>query len=359
VFGTYEDGHLEFVNVTAKDRFTWLNDDKFDVLIRLTTHTMERQVKEKSTGQGFAFSVPYLHNSLRFGGIPKYVECIDNNDTMRDDDICADLRVCVLEGSTHEDIVKEKFHNFNLTTALTSESHLENFMNEKCNVIAGEEFDIAEHLLRDKGFSGEYDTTKKSFSKEPLCMVTRSDDVEWSDLVNWCLQALLTAEDQGISQRFANRTEPTDVFGKGSEFEFAFRNIVRAVGNYGQIYTETLENILTRPAVDKINKGNTGLIYSFPFGNLNYATNDTDSGLLLAEIKSSGKLKCGVMNRPGIAYLDTATGSWSGTCSRKMSHGTGQWLTHCFGTTQGLLWNIAKPYRPLYSIVRIKWNTWT
>jgi hypothetical protein len=290
---------------------------------------MERQVFEPTTGQGFAFSVPYLHNGLKFGGIPEYVACTDNA-TMSNDDVCDGLNACVLDGTTHADIIAEKFPDSAITTALDSESLYSYFLSGRCNVIAGEQFDVAESILRNKGYEGAYSNGLMTHSKEPLCVVTRLDDVEWSDFVNWVLQALLTAEEQGITQRSADLVEPTDVFGEGSRYALAFQNAIRAVGNYGEIYSRTLQSILPRPVVDQINKGNTGLIYSLPFGNLNVIGSDPDPGVVLSNIKSRGFLKCGILNRVTsgarviFANQDIATGSWDGTRSQlhPMWHGT-------------------------------------
>jgi general L-amino acid transport system substrate-binding protein len=312
IFGTYE-GKLDFVPVAGFDRFQNLVDGEYDVLIRTTTHTMERQVFEPTTGQRFAFSVPYLYNGLKFGGLPDYVACTDNFTIS--EDICADLKVCVLDGTTHVDIIAEKFPDADVIAAVTSESLYSNFQSGSCNVIAGEQFDIADSILRDRGYTGDYDYGILTHSKEPLCMVTRSDDVEWSDFVNWVLQALLTAEEEGIIQQIADLIEPTDAFGEGSQFALAFRNAVSAVGNYAEIYQRTLESIMPRPTVDKINKGDTGLIYSLPFGNLNAVGSNPASGSTLAIIKARGFLRCGISTRVIFANLDEATGSWDGTYS--------------------------------------------
>ena len=48
----------------------------------------------------------------------------------------------------------------------------------------------------------------------------------------------------------------------------AFRNAVKDVGNYGEIYNRHLATLLPRPTPDSINRGNSGLIYAFPFSSL-------------------------------------------------------------------------------------------
>jgi ABC-type amino acid transport substrate-binding protein len=181
------------------------------------------------------------------------------------------------------------------------------------SVIAGEQFDIAESIVRERGYVGEYAYGTKIHSKEPLAFVTRDDDPEWSDFVNWVLQALLGAEDEAITQRTANIIAPTTVFGETSPFALAFRNAVREVGNYGEIYRRTLEVLLPRPIPDRINEGDSGLIYSYPFGAIDGVVAAGPAlGSTLDEIRTRGFLKCGISRRVIFAQFDTASQTWDG-----------------------------------------------
>jgi len=60
---------VKFVVVSTADRFVKLKDGEVDMLARVTTLTMERDVKEEKTNQGFTFSTPTFHDSIRFVGI--------------------------------------------------------------------------------------------------------------------------------------------------------------------------------------------------------------------------------------------------------------------------------------------------
>lgn len=65
------DGRVEYVPVSAEERFQKLHDGTVHVLARVTTITMERDVMERTTGQGFTFSSPMFHDSVRFVGQSK------------------------------------------------------------------------------------------------------------------------------------------------------------------------------------------------------------------------------------------------------------------------------------------------
>jgi ABC-type amino acid transport substrate-binding protein len=306
-------GHLDFVTVAAFDRFQQLAAGDYDLLHWGTTHTMERQVVEPTTGQSFAFSVPYLYTGLQFAGIPDYVACTDNF-TISETACSTDLKICALDGTTHIDIITNKFPNVPIVSVVGSNALYSNFLSGLCNVMASEQFDIVESILRDRGYSGDYEMGAQLHSKEPLCMVTTTEDPEWSDFVNWVLQALLSAEDAGIVQETAALIGETTVFGdEGSPLALAFRNAVQAVGSYSELYQRSLGTLLPRPTINTINTGDTGLLYSFPFGDVDIVGPTPPSWSTLSRIQARGFLKCGISTRVIFANLNETTQTWDGT----------------------------------------------
>ena len=67
------DNTVVFSDLSATERFQALEAGDVDVLSRLTTDNLERDVLEPSTGVGFSFSQPDFYDGLTFGGIPPYV----------------------------------------------------------------------------------------------------------------------------------------------------------------------------------------------------------------------------------------------------------------------------------------------
>ena len=117
------------------------------------------------------------------------VECADNLTVSEDP--CLGTIICAQDGTTHVDIILSKIPDAQVISVVESEFLYSNFIQGSCNVIAGEQFEIAENLVIDRGYEGDYSYGLKVHSKEPLACVTRDDDPEWSDFVNWVLQALL------------------------------------------------------------------------------------------------------------------------------------------------------------------------
>lgn len=248
-----------------------------------------------------------MYNGLQFAGKPPYVHCANNFTTAGD---CADTKICVLDGTTHQADISAINSALSIVSTPSSIQLYRNFVDELCNVIAGEQFDIAETIIRAQGYLGDYELGSGIHSKEPLCIVTRDDDQQWSDFVNWIMNALVAAEDVGVSQRTAITLGKTEYF--GSDFENMFINAIKDVGNYGEVYRRHLEPILPRPVPDRINNGETGLIYSFPFGSTTPIGLGAVRGGTLERILMRGHLRCGISRRSIFAEFDQITQSWSG-----------------------------------------------
>ena len=231
-----------------------------------------------------------------------------------DDRQCEDTRICVVGGTTTRDALYEANPRANLVERNSIADVYTGLVSNFCNVIAGEQMVVAESVLRNEGYRGRYAIGRFTHSKDPLALVTREDDPVFSDFVNWVLMALMSAEEHGITKRGvesgqqSGRLIETRLF--GDDYSKMFRNVIRTVGNYGEIYERNLELILPRPMPDLINKGNSPLIYAFPFGSLSNTPgvfqgsstsltgmnnqNMLTSGGRLERILNQGSLKCGI-----------------------------------------------------------------
>ena len=294
-------------------------------------------LSQENARAGFTFSTPYLYNGLTFAGDPTYVSCADNMTIgmLVDDRLCDDTRICVLGGTTTRDALFEANPRANLVERNSITDVYTGLISNFCNVIAGEQMVVAESVLRREGYLGRYGVGRLVHSKDPLALVTRDDDPIFSDFVNWVLTALIQAEEEGVSQRGltnsqgGNRLKETSLFGE--DYRQMFRDVIRTVGNYGEIYERNLELILPRPVPDLINNGNSALIYAFPFGNLantpgafpgsstslNAMNNNNAlaNGGRLSRIMNQGSLRCGItinQERPSELFAKVSQQPFSG-----------------------------------------------
>ncbi len=163
-------------------------------------------------------------------------------------------------------------------------------------------------------------------SKEPLAVTIPENDSEWADIVKWVTYAPIQAEEFGITKEninefLADKTNPAinrflgleDNLGKelGLKNDFV-TNIIKQVGNYGEIYNRNF------PGLERDRShlwDNDGLLYSPPFAGTvpdKFTLTNNDNRNLLQEIKERGKVKLGVTgNSPGFA-VQQANGEWQG-----------------------------------------------
>ena len=208
-----------------------------------------------------------------------------------------------MDGTTHVDVLKGRLPTPIIIPVADRAALYQGLSDGTCNVIAAEQFDVAEQVVRTGGYDGPYEVGNTLLSKEPLAIVVRSRDEEWYDFVSWVFQALLVAEEQGITRDTFTQLPRTDLF--GPRFQDMFRNAVGAVGNFGEIYERHLEEIVPRNTLDTINRnGTTGLIYSFPFGGIANIGPEPSQGSAMDGIMERGMLQCGIIQRPGTGELE-------------------------------------------------------
>ena len=238
---------------------------------------------------GFTFSAPYLYDGLALGGIPFYEGCTSSLNTTE----CPNLSICVVKGTTYVDILRDLFPDAVLIPLNTREDVFWYFKNGYCKLLAGGQFEVTRSVVEGYGYNGDYIAGDRFYSHEPLALVTRDEDPNWSDFVYWIIQCLITAEEQGLEQVFSLASfKRTDLFGE--HFDDMFVRSVRTVGNYGEIYDRHLDAIVPRAEINKNNKGSSGLLYSMPFGARETEGPGPISGGKIQEILDRGYLKCGV-----------------------------------------------------------------
>ena len=260
--------------------------------------------------KGFSFSIPYSYSGTLFAGPPHLVHCAEEGDTLTDNS--RELHVCVPEGSTTETVVSGHLDGAAIRVVPDSDSLFTDFTTGLCNVIAGEPSLVYEQRAREEGYSAaEYALGSKYYSKEPLAMVSRGDDVEFSDFSNWILQALMAAEVMNITQ------ETADDFPLNSIYGDKLRLAVAAVGNFGEMFERHFEGRFPRQGMNLINTGG-GLLYSHPFGELDVENSEiltlgpVPNGTI-ETIESNSYVRCGVVgNRTGFATFNESAQDWSG-----------------------------------------------
>ena len=266
VFG--DASKVTYVPLSAQQRFTALQSGEIDVLSRNTTWTLTR---DASLG-------------LVFAGVTFY----DGQGFMVPKDLgvnsAADLdgaEVCVQTGTTTELNLADYFRANNMKFKPVVFESLEEsktaFFNGRCQVYTTDRSGLASIRAADAPKPDAYVILPETISKEPLGPVVRRGDDEWFTIVKWLVYALLEAEEQGVTSANVSEmmTSKNPVVQRllGTSGDMGTKlgldnawaaNVVKAIGNYGEIYSRNVTPIgLARDGANELwTKG--GLMYAMP-----------------------------------------------------------------------------------------------
>jgi general L-amino acid transport system substrate-binding protein len=265
-----EKAKVRYVPLNARERFAALQNGSVDMLSRLTTWMFSRDVGLGVTfvgvdffdGQGFL-----VRKSLNV----THVHDLDG------------ATVCVTQGTTAETQLNDYFRaqglHYNAVTFQQNEETARAYDSGRCDALTTDRSATAGYRLSMQ-HPNEHVVLDEVISSEPLALSVKAGDQQWADIVRWTLNALIAAEDLGVTKANAadmRNGKDSDVrrllgsegnFGEllGLSPDWAL-NAIRATGNYGEIYDTNVgpgtpiglergRNALAR---------NGGLLFSPPF----------------------------------------------------------------------------------------------
>jgi len=263
---------VEFVPTTGKTRFTALASGEVDMLARNTTWTFSRDVDLKFTfigvnyydGQGFM--------------VPKELGVTSAKEL-------DGATVCIQTGTTTELNLADFFRVNNISyepvPIETNAETQQQYVAGACDVFTTDASGLAATRAALEDPSAHV-ILPEIISKEPLGPLVRHGDDEWADIVRWTLNALIAAEEYGVTS--ANVEELSSAAGDNPEINRILgtegnlgemmglsadwaKNAIMAGGNYGELFEKNIgENTpigLARGLNAQYKDG--GLLYSPPF----------------------------------------------------------------------------------------------
>ena len=262
---------VEFVPTTGKTRFTALASGEIDMLARNTTWTFSRDVDLKFTfvgvnyydGQGFM--------------VPKELGVSSAKDL-------DGATVCIQTGTTTELNLADFFRSNNISyepvPIETNAEAQQQYLAGACDVYTTDASGLAATRATFEA-PGDHVVLPEIVSKEPLGPLVRHGDNEWGDVVRWTLNALISAEELGITSANigemaagTNNPEINRILGTegtlgemlGLEADWAMKAI-SVGGNYGEIFEKNIGESTPIGLARGLNAQWTegGLIYSPPF----------------------------------------------------------------------------------------------
>jgi general L-amino acid transport system substrate-binding protein len=264
---------VEFRPLTAAERFTALQTNEIDVLIRNTTWTFTRDVE---LGTDFGPTTFYDGQGMMVRKDSGFASLDDMGGTT----------ICVLAGTTTEMNLADAFGSRGLDYEPLiferSEDTLAAYDQARCDGLTSDKSQLA-GLRTATTNPADHVILPDTMSKEPLGPVWAQGDQQWGDLVRWVVNGIIIAEEKGISSANVDTilaSDPQDPEVRrllGLEGEFGallgldadfMVNVIRAVGNYGEIYDRHLGPLGTNiPREGSLNalwsKG--GILYAQPW----------------------------------------------------------------------------------------------
>jgi len=238
---------VRYVPTTAQNRFTALQSGEVDMLSRNTTWTLSRD-----TSLGFDFTGISFYDGQGF-----MVKTSAGVRTARD---LEGATICVQPGTTTEqnltDWARANRIRFTPVVIERLEEVVQAYVAGRCDAYTTDVSGLAATRSAQPR-PAEHTILPDVISKEPLGPLVRHGDQRFTDLLRWIHFGLIGAEELGITaanvaQRATADTSPevqrllgrTGGLGQMLGVDNAFMtNIVRAIGNYGEVFERNLAPI--------------------------------------------------------------------------------------------------------------------
>jgi len=198
-------------------------------------------------------------------------------------------KICFLAGTTAEESVRAWFVREHLSFVpfpFSEEGEMQAaFATGNCGALAGDQTRLAQLRAALTEHHEQARMLPELISKDPLAAAVREDDPQWTAIVNWAMEALVQAEESGVTQANVGRmrsravlpdsNDPTLRFLLGGSHEMGSAlgldddwvvHVIEAVGNYGEIYERDLGagSSIKLPRADNKLRSSGGLMMALP-----------------------------------------------------------------------------------------------
>ena len=268
---------VQYRPLTAAERFTAIKTGEIDVLSRNTTFTLSR---DSSGGNGLSFAPVVFYDGQ--GLMTKKESNIKSIEDLENKSIC------VGSGTTTEQNINDVFESKSLRYTPIKYQDLNQviagYLQGRCSAMTSDRSQLA---AARSGFKNPEDhiILENILSKEPLSPASDGTDNKLADALRWIIFTLITAEEEGITKENIDekvklaKNNPQlkslrrflgidgglgEKIGLSNDFTV---NVIKASGNYGEIYERNLGKDSNVPISRELNElfKNGGLHFSPPF----------------------------------------------------------------------------------------------
>lgn len=247
---TGDSDNVQYRPLTAAERFTAVRTGEIDLLSRNTTLTLSR---DSLGGNGLTFAPVVFHDGQGL--------MVKKNSSISSIDDLVNQPICVGSGTTTEQNINDAFEARSIPYTPIKYQDLNQvvagYLQGRCAAMTSDRSQLA---AARSGFSNpkEHIILKDILSKEPLAPASLGADQKLGDAMRWVIYSLISAEEKGITKVNINEKLKTakanpqlkplrrflgvegDLGEKiGLDNSFVV-NVIRATGNYGEIYNRHL-----------------------------------------------------------------------------------------------------------------------
>ena len=246
-----------------------LKSGKIDLLASASANYMD------TTSGSFAFSRPIFYDFQGF--------LVQHASNIRSSADLAGKKTCFLLGGEQEVQIQAYMQRRKikwLPFPFSEEGEMEAaLVSHTCDAITADVSQLAYERLAFRSMASSFDILPEVVAKDPLAMASRAGDAQWSQILDWVAEALIQAEESGVtSANLASMRQSDDLvvqrllgtqrgYGQYLGLEDAWPvNVIAAVGNYGELYDRTLgqNSVMRLPRGINSLWTNGGLMYALP-----------------------------------------------------------------------------------------------
>ncbi len=260
---------VQYIPLSSKDRFTALQSGEVDLLSHNTTWTESREV-----GQGLLFTAINFYDGQGF----LIRKSLGISSALK----LGGASVCVQQGTTNELNLADFFraHGLKMEPVVfaTADEAIRAYDSGRCDAFSTDASGLYAERLK-LAHPDENVVLKETISKEPFSPAVRQGDDRWFNLVKWTQFALVDAEELGVTSQNVEEMKKSPnpeirrLLGQEGDYgaglgltpDWAAR-IIKAVGNYGEIFETNLgkDSSLKIPRGLNASWRDGGLLYAPP-----------------------------------------------------------------------------------------------
>ena len=227
---------VQYVEIGSTTRFTALVERKADVVMYSSTWTPGREADYK-----ILFPAIYLFDGQGF--MVRAQSGIHTLDDLKGKTIC-------VTGNTSTERNLENIIRRRQLGAKVIEANGDSFFRGGCDAYTADRMNLATNRANRADDPAQYLILPDVVSREPIGPMVRDDDLQWARIVRSVVDALILAEEKGITRDTVDEASNSDQGGEidnllgrtgkiaeglGLDRDWA-RRAIKAVGNYGEIY---------------------------------------------------------------------------------------------------------------------------